>query len=558
VLRVDPPGLGPRLRAAVPQVSAVVAFAVATVDLVSAVTPNVRWRGRLLVQVEPIEAMRIFHALAVPLSAALLLTSLYLLRRRRRALYLAIGLLLTLALLNVAKGLDVEEALFTLGGAALLWWGREAFHVRHDPAGLSSALWRLPALWLGVVGVAVIGVWAGARQADGSRTVREIGDLLLWQHGPLVFQDELGRLPLAVHLLGLLALIVSAYVIFRPLAAPRGLPDASVRRLAAELVREHGHDTLAFFKLRGDSRYLFSRDGRAFVGYRLEGGVMLCSGDPVGPSDSVPDTIAEACAFCHRHGLRLAVVGASDEVARAYEGAGLHRFYIGDEAIVETAAFTLEGRAVRKVRQSVTRLERAGYGAQLVRLGDLSEAELDELDSVSSAWLGGTCERGFAMAMDGLRGEHLCESLVLLARDPAGRVRGFLHLVPAFGRPAVSLSLMRRDREAPNGLTEFLVARGVELLRARGVEEVSLNFAAFARLLHSPRGRFDRLLARLVTRGNVFFQIESLYRFSAKFYPRWEPRFLLYEGALGLPRAGLATLWAEGQVPRPFRRRAAV
>ena len=118
----------------------------------------------------------------------------------------------------------------------------------------------------------------------------------------------------------------------------------------------------------------------------------------------------------------------------------------------------------------------------------------------------------------------------------------------------MSLSSMRRDRETPNGLMEFLVVRAIEALRQRGVEEISLNFAAFARIMHGPHGLFERFVGRLVALGNPFFQIESLYRFNAKFFPRWEPRYLLYEGALGLPRAGLAVMWAEGQLPKPRRR----
>ena len=51
---------------------------------------------------------------------------------------------------------------------------------------------------------------------------------------------------------------------------------------------------------------------------------------------------------------------------------------------------------------------------------------------------------------------------------------------------------MRRHRDTPNGLMEFLVARGLELLRERGVEEASLNFAAFARFIHAPRGAVER------------------------------------------------------------------
>jgi lysyl-tRNA synthetase class 2 len=80
---------------------------------------------------------------------------------------------------------------------------------------------------------------------------------------------------------------------------------------------------------------------------------------------------------------------------------------------------------------------------------------------------------------------------------------------------------------------------------------MSLNFAAFARWLHSPEKRSERALGRFVAVGNRFFQIESLYRFNAKFFPRWEPRFLVYEGTFGLPRASLAALWAEGQLWKP-------
>jgi lysyl-tRNA synthetase class 2 len=113
---------------------------------------------------------------------------------------------------------------------------------------------------------------------------------------------------------------------------------------------------------------------------------------------------------------------------------------------------------------------------------------------------------------------------------------------------------MRRDHDTPNGLTEFMVVRAIEQLRARAVGEVSLNFAVFARLIHDPHGRFERLAGRALLLADRFFQIERLYRFNAKFFPRWEPRYLVYERRLGFPRAGLAALWAEGQLPKPWRR----
>jgi lysyl-tRNA synthetase class 2 len=377
---------------------------------------------------------------------------------------------------------------------------------------------------------------------------------VIWQPGPLAFRDDVGRLPLAVSLLALGALLTIAYLVFRPLAAPRSLPDAEARRAARQLVRRYGTDTLAFFKLRRDKQYLFDREGSAFLAYRIENGVLLCSGDPVGPPAALPRLVSEAVAYAERRGLKLAASGVSEALVPLWRQAGLRALYIGDEAVVETGSFSLEGRAIRKVRQSVARLEKGGYSAELAEVSQLDEGTLCELEAVTERWLAGAAERGFSMSMDSLRTERDAGGVVLLGRDTGGRIRGFLHLVPSYGRAAMSLSSMRRDREAPNGLMEFLVVRAVEALREAGVEEISLNFAAFARVMHGPRGPFERLAGRLVALGNPFFQIESLYRFNAKFFPRWEPRYLLYEGALGLPRAGLAVMWAEGQLPKPRRR----
>jgi lysyl-tRNA synthetase class 2 len=203
------------------------------------------------------------------------------------------------------------------------------------------------------------------------------------------------------------------------------------------------------------------------------------------------------------------------------------------------------------VRQSVTRLSKAGFSAECHGLGSLDEATIAQVERVLEVGRQGAPERGFSMAMDSITSHSGAETLVVLARDGEGAIRGVLHFVPVYGRPAVSLSFMRRDPETPNGLTEFLVARGAELLKERGVGEMSLNFAAFAKWLHSPEHRYERVLGKLVALGNPFFQIESLYRFNAKFFPRWEPRYLVYDGALGLPRAGIAALWAEGQLWKP-------
>jgi lysyl-tRNA synthetase, class II len=533
-----------------PTFAGAVAFAVGVTSLVSAVTPNIAWRHHLLLSLEPVSAVPVLHTVAIPASVALIMTSLSLRARRRRAWQVALVLLLALVAIHLLKGLDFEEAGMSLAAAALLWWGRGSFVVRHEPVGWRSLLSFVLAISLGSL-LAVGGlVWvASGGTASGTQVVRDTLALYSWTRPATVFQDELAWLSLAISSFGLAVIVVGSYLFFRPLPPPPLATDRETRETVNELVREHGSDTLAFFKLRRDMHYLFSADRRAFLGYRVEGGILLGAGDPVGPAEALAGLIGEVFAFAEVRGLRVAVLGASAALLPLWRQAGLHALYFGDEGILDTGRFSLEGRSIRKVRQAVSRLEQAGYSAQAEELGKLDAGTLSELERVSRIWRAGTAERGFSMAMDSLQGEHRGDSIVIAARDGSGTIRGFLHFVPSFGRPAMSLSFMRRERNTPNGLTEFLIVKSVELLHARGVEEISLNFAAFGRLLEHPQGRVERILGRLVALGNRYFQTESLYRFNAKFAPRWEPRYLIYESVLGLPKVGLAAMRAEGQLP---------
>jgi len=534
-------------RPGLPLVVAVVTFAVAIVNVASALTPNIAWRGKLLLGVEPIAGIPIFHDIALQLSCVLAIAGLYLYRRRRRAVHLAIGLLVLLAVVNIVKGLDVEEALLDTALAFGLYRGRHTFDVEHEPFGVRASLFPLAIVGLALSVACTVSVWASRGAEPRIRTAaRETGSLLTWRSGPIVFDDPYAMI--AVRGLMIVAALVAAWAVFRP-RRPASTALAE-RRLARDVVRRHGRDTLAGFKLRDDLEYLFSPDRRAFLGYRVEGRVLLVSGDAVGPDDALPALIAEAQAFADGHGLKIGAVGASGCAVEPWRAAGFRSLYLGDEAIVETKSFSLEGRAIRKVRQSVTRLGGAGFTASVEPVAHLTRPALAELEAISERWLAGEPERGFAMSIAGLDDSPAREGLVVVARDADGVARGWIHFVPSYGRPAMSLSLMRRDRDTPNGLTEFMVVRSIELLRERGVEEVSLNFAAFARPLRNPRGRVDRLFARLLGVASRWFQIESLYRFNAKFFPRWEPRYLLYQRSAALPAIGLAALLAEGQLPR--------
>ncbi len=129
-----------------------------------------------------------------------------------------------------------------------------------------------------------------------------------------------------------------------------------------------------------------------------------------------------------------------------------------------------------------------------------------------------------------------------------GRLRAFLHFVP-WGADGLSLDLMRRDRDADNGLNELLIVKVLQAGPAIGVTRVSLNFAVFRSALERGEklgaGPVLRAWRALLVFASRWWQIESLYRFNVKFRPVWEPRFVCYPVARDLPRVALAALEAE-------------
>jgi len=493
------------------------AAAVGAVGIVSALTPEFANRSDFVRGVLPPGVPGAARIAALSFGLALIWLSRSLARRRRRAWHLAVVLVLAISVAHLAKGLDFEEATLGLLLVLALIRYRRRFDVPGDPASVRPLL--LTGLTLGTVGllVAVLEL----RGFEGER----IDDLLA----------------AAALLLGFRAL----QLWLRPLSQ-RVRQSAGDRRLVRQLVRVHGEDSLAFFALRRDKSYFFSPTRKSFLAYRVVAGCALVSGDPIGEQSELSALLAEFRRVCHARGWCLALLSVRNELLPVARGLGLRAIKIGDEAVVRPTAFSLEGRAIRKVRQSVTRLEREGYRFRVVAAADVDADLRTELEDVSAVWRGANVERGFSMAMD----DPFVSGTFFALCERDGEVGGFLHLVPS-GR-GFSLGAMRRRRDTPNGLMEYLIARLMGWARDRKAEEISLNFCVFADLLaDAPRNGLEALARAGLRAGDRVFQLERLLVFSRKFGPEWRPRYLCVERLADLPLVGVSYLRAESLLTPP-------
>jgi lysyl-tRNA synthetase class 2 len=316
-------------------------------------------------------------------------------------------------------------------------------------------------------------------------------------------------------------------------------------------------DSLDPFALREDKAFHFTDDG--FLAYRVVGATAVVSGDPIGAPGRAPAILAGFEAAAARRGWDVVLTAASEREVGGYRAAGFHVLRIGDEAVVDPREFSLEGKARKTVRKAVHRVERHGWTISCVRGDALEPDTIAELERVEEAWRAGHPRlQGFAMTLGRLWGApEDGESLYVLGRDEVGSLSAFLRFARYPG--GLSLDVMRRLSNEPNGVNEALIVAALAWAKEFGIDEVSLNFAGFSHLMvpRVPLTRAQRLARRALTLAHGRFQLDRLVCFNEKFQPRWEPRHLVYRGALGLPRAGVRVLQAEAYVrgprPRPVR-----
>ncbi|OBK28557.1 lysine--tRNA ligase [Mycobacterium asiaticum] len=359
-------------------------------------------------------------------------------------------------------------------------------------------------------------------------------------------------------LFGAFALIAATIVLFLSQRADNALTgeDESAIRGLVELWGKN--DSLAYFATRRDKSVVFAPSGRAALTYRVEIGVCLASGDPVGDPKAWPAAIEAWMQLCETYGWAPGVMGASSQGAQAYREAGLNALVLGDEAILRPAEYKLSGPEMRGVRQAVTRARRAGLTVRIRRHRDISEEEMVQTVARADGWRDTESERGFSMALGRLGDPADGDCLLVEAIDPAGEVVAMLSLVP-WGTTGVSLDLMRRSRQSPNGTIELMVSDLTMHAENLGISRISLNFAVFRSAFEQGEqlgaGPVARLWRTLLVFFSRWWQIETLYRSNAKYQPEWVPRYACYDDARMMPKVGVASALAEGFLSIPFTRR---
>ena len=513
------------------------------IDLLSAVTSPIRDHLHLIAQYLPIGVSQAAGALVAISGIGMIMLSRGVLKGQRRSWVVAVALLTASLVLHVAHAADVLSLLVGVAVLVLLVVQRELFRAQTEQGTVVSAF-----LILAIGGLtATFGSLLGVELAGRVHHHQLPGwpDVLLGSAERLVgvqfvaFPTHINRYASTSLLaVGISLIVVALYLLTRPVV-DRQLSSgrASVGRRAAELrardiVRRHGTGTLDYFALRDDKQWFFHRD--SLVAYAVFGGVCLVSPDPIGPFSERAHVWDAFRHYVDRNGWGLGVMGAGEQWLPTYQASGMRFLYIGDEAVVDPRLFSLDGGKMKGLRQAVNRVARYGYTVRFLDPARLSVADAARLVEMMSMSRRGEQERGFSMMLGRLFDPRDTGLLLTLVEGPDGAPVAMCQFVPSPAIGGYSLDLMRRDPgEHPNGLLDFALCSTITHLKEMGMKGLSLNFAAMRSILdgESGDGVTQRVERWAIRRLSGVLQIETLWRFNAKYEPHWQPRYIVFDSA---------------------------
>ena len=346
------------------------------------------------------------------------------------------------------------------------------------------------------------------------------------------FLDSLSVISMVVIGYGLISL-------FRPILYRfRTLPRERAR--AKEMLEQYGRTALDYFKIWPDKSYFFNSTNDSFIAYSVRVNVAITLGDPIGPAESLPGSIREFKQFCEENGWAVAWHQTLPDLLPLYRQAGFKKLKIGDVAIVDLTAFTLEGREMRRFRQRVGQLEKQGVHLRRYD-APLPDELIKRLREVSDEWLQlpGKRERTFTLGRFELG--YLRMTPVFTAEDINGRILAFVNLLPSYHLGEVTIDLMRHRLRSPNGIMDYLFIKLFLLCKAQGFTRFNLGMAPMAGFQEREEASVaEKAVHSFFQRLNFLFSFNGLKAYKAKFADSWEPRYVVYRNVLDLPKLGVA------------------
>ncbi|MFA5297795.1 MAG: phosphatidylglycerol lysyltransferase domain-containing protein [Lutibacter sp.] len=508
-------------------------FILGIVNIISAITPSLPERLKLLSEIIPIAAIHTSIWLVLFSGAFLLAVAVFLIKGLKNAWIIAVILTSISLFGHLTKGIDWEEAIIAFITLCSLLFTHKQYFLKRD-ASFDKQLW-FPAVvsFLTVLIFGTIGFYFIDKNHFGTNfslweSLEETLTAFFLQNTDLNPYTSFSKIFLfSVHILGALIIAFWLFIFLKPFIRKKIVPAEESKMLAKQLVTNYGKGSLDYFKTYNDKLFWFNTEKTGFVSYKITGNYAIVLENPITKdNDSLEKIIIDFDNYCKINGLRAAYYRVPKSSIEIYENLHKKTLLIGREAVVNLETFTIEGNEKKGIRNAINKLSKSGF---LFKINEPPQKEsfLQQLKSVSSDWLLDMDRKEMVFSQGLFSVKELKEQTIFTIESNEGKIVGFVNMIPNFMVGEANFDLMRKTTDAPNGTMDFLFVKMFEQLKLNGYLSCNLGMVPLSGI-DNPKNILEQAMKTAYEKIKIFSQYKNLYNFKEKYDPTWTETYLVF------------------------------
>jgi phosphatidylglycerol lysyltransferase len=504
------------------------------INIVSVLTPAIHERLIMVKDFLPIQAIHVSNYLVLTAGFLMLVTAAFLLKGLRSAWYFAIILSVISLVGNLTKAFDFEESIIALLSIGVLVGTRKEYYIKTNPkmrnVGLQTSILTAAAtLIYGIIGFYFLdkkhfnidfNIWQSLRY-----TV---------QNYFLIGSDELipaskfaGKFLLSINITGFFSIAFLIYTFVRTYVPEENVTGEELS-LAKDLLKKYGNSALDYFKTSCDKMIFFSESKKAFISYGISGNFAVVLENPVSENTiEMKDCITQFDMYCYESGMKSIYYRVSEESLEIYHQLKKKNLFLGQEGVVNLTTFSLNGGSKKPMRNAINKVIDRGYKAT-IHTAPVKDGILQKIKSVSDEWLNdmGRSEIIFSQGM--FVWEELKQQTIITVENEEEKIIAFLNIIPDFAKDEATYDLIRKTKDAPNGVMDFILIELFNYLKSQNLSFVNLGFAPMSGL-NDAHTFPEKSMKFAYEKLKSFAQYKGLREYKEKFEPQWHNKYLIYQ-----------------------------
>ena len=504
------------------------------VNIVSVLTPTISSRIRFLRGVLSPEAITISNYFVLVAGLFLLVTAAFMLKGLRTAWYISVLLSLISIAGNLTKAVDYEEAIVALVVLVILLVSKKEYYIKSNPrlrnTGIQTTILSIAAVLLyGVLGFYLLDRRHFNVDFSLLQSLRyTLQNYFLLGSDELIPQDSFAQnFIYSINISGFLSMGFFVYTLIRPYVLKNTPTEEDLQR-AQSLLEKHGSAASDYFKCYFDKLIFAPSYLGAFISYRISGNFAVVLDNPVAAdSEQMSTCIREFDKYCYENGLKSIYYRVPEESLDVYRKLGKKALFLGQEGVVDLDQFSLAGGSKKSMRNALKKVSDRDFTATVHR-PPLKDGLLQKLKAVSDEWLEDTGRSEIIFSQGMFIWEEIKKQVVITVDSAEEKTVAFLNIVPDYAKGEGTYDLIRKTRDAPNGVMDFILVELFNHLKSEGLRYVNLGFAPLAGI-DTARSFPEKSMKFAYEKIRTFSHYKGLREYKEKFEPAWYNKYLVYD-----------------------------